>query len=63
VEDLSTSFRTDDPGAPAAASRFIVPITFVSWRAREPIVVESTSRWVWRIVSTSVARTRRDRIE
>ena len=51
------------PAAPAAASRFIVPITLTSCRARPLSFVESTIRWVCTIVSTRVALTMRSRIE
>ena len=57
------TLRTGLPAAPAAASRFIVPITLISCSARPEISVESTMRCVCRIVSTFVARTMRSRIE
>jgi len=43
--------------APAAASRFIVPMTLISCSARPDIDEESTTRNVWMIVSTWVACT------
>ena len=52
-----------DPGADAAANRFIVPMTLISWIVRERAMVESTIRKVWTIVSTFVAFTIRFRIE
>ncbi len=57
------TLRTGLPAAPAAARRFIVPMTLISWSARPEISVESTIRCVCRIVSTLVARTIRSRIE
>ena len=52
---FSTTLRTGLPDAPAAASRFIVPMTLISCRARDAARVESTMRCVCRIVSTCVA--------
>ena len=63
VDDFTMTLRTVDAGADAAANRFIVPITLISCIARVDICVGSTARNVWMIVSTSVARTMRDRIE
>lgn len=63
VELFTTSLRTMLSGAPAAASRFIVPITLISCRVRPVWRVESTIRWVWRIVSMPAALTIRLRIE
>jgi len=60
---LTTTWWTDDSGAPAAARRFIVPITFCSCRLRPLARVESTTRKVWMMVSTWVAFTIRLRIE
>jgi hypothetical protein len=57
------TLRTVDCGADAAANRFIVPITLISCIERRDIWVGSTTRNVWMIVSTWVARTMRDRIE
>src|SRR4029078_10532411 len=63
AEDLATTLRPVLPGADAAANRFIVPITLISCIVRLDIIVESTTRNVWTIVSTFVAFTMRDRIE
>jgi hypothetical protein len=41
----------------------MVPITLISCMARDDIWVESTTRNVWAMVSTPVARTMRERIE
>ena len=60
---MSTTLRTGLPDAPAAASRFIVPITLISCSVRPLARVESTMRCVCTIVSTWVARTMRARIE
>ena len=64
VEDFTTTWRTDDPAEPAAASRFSVPMTLISWRERpEDALTELVSRKVCTMVSTWVARTMRLRIE
>jgi hypothetical protein len=63
VEDFTTTLRTRLSGWLAAANRFMVPITLVSCILREDPWLESTTRKVWTIVSTWVARTIRDRIE
>ena len=55
--------RTVDPAAPAAASRFIVPMTLISWSVRLLIIVESTMRKACTIVSICAAFTMRARIE
>ena len=51
------------PGRPAAARRFMVPITLISCRVRPVARVESTMRCECTTVSISVARTMRERIE
>ena len=51
VEDFTITVRTVDAGAEAAANRFMVPMTLISWVARRDIWVESTTRKVWMIVS------------
>ena len=56
-------WRTDDPAAPAAASRFMVPITFTSCITRFGTVAEFVIMNVCRIVSTWVAFTIRLRME
>ena len=56
-------WRTEDPAAPAAASRFIVPMTLISCICRLGTVVEFVIMNVWRIVSTWVAFTMRFRME
>ena len=56
-------WRTDDPAAPAAARRFIVPMTLISCMARRGTVAEFVIMNVWRIVSTWVAFTMRFRME
>ena len=56
-------WRTDEPAAPAAARRFIVPMTLISCMARRGTVVEFVIMKVWRIVSTWVAFTIRFRME
>ena len=48
---------------PPPASRFIVPITLISWRVREENSVESTTKKVCTMVSTWVACTMRLRME
>ena len=63
VADFTTTLRTVESGADAAANRFIVPITLVSCMARCDICVGSTIRKVCTIVSTRVARTILARIE
>ena len=63
VDDLKTMWRTGEPGAPAAANRFIVPMTSISWSARAGTSVESTTRNVCKMVSTWVAFTILLRIE
>ena len=63
AELFTTTLRTGLPGAPAAASRFIVPITLISCSVRPVARVESTMRCVCTTVSISVARTMRARIE
>ena len=63
VEDFTTTWRTGEPDWPAAARRFMVPITLISCRARLDTRVESTTKKVWTMVSTWVAATIRDRIE
>ena len=63
VDDFTTMWRTELPGAPAAANRFIVPITLISCSLRPLMRVLSISRNVCRIVSTCVASTMRARIE
>ena len=62
VEDLTTTCRTGVPGDPAAASRFRVPMTFVSWRDLPERPTELVSKKVWTTVSTWVACTMRCRI-
>ena len=57
VEDLTIALRTEAPPAPAAANRFRVPITLISWRPLPDTVIELVSRKVWTMVSTWVART------
>jgi hypothetical protein len=37
VEDFTTNWRTRDSGADTAASRFMVPMTLISWIARSGI--------------------------
>ena len=51
------------PAAEAAANRFIVPMTLISFIAREDIWPVFMTRKVWMIVSTFVAATMRLRIE
>ena len=63
VEDFTTMCRTEEPEAPAAARRFIVPITLISWRRAMLIPAEFVTMKVWRMVSTCVAFTMRLRIE
>ena len=63
VEDFTTTWRTEDPAEPAAASRLSVPMTLISWRARLDTLTELVSRKVCTMVSTWVARTIRLRIE
>jgi hypothetical protein len=60
---LTTTLVTRLSGWLAAANRFIVPITLISWTWRPEMWAPSTTRNVWTIVSTCVARTMRDRIE
>jgi hypothetical protein len=62
-ELFNTTLRTGLDGAPAAASKFIVPMTLISCNVRLVARVESTTRWVCTMVSTWVARTIRARIE
>ena len=50
-------------GAEAAAKRFIVPMTLISFIVREETTPEFMTRKVWMIVSTLVAATIRLRIE
>ena len=61
--DVIVGLDTVEPGADAAANRFIVPITLISWMRPDRMPVESTTRKVWMIVSTLVAATMRLRIE
>jgi hypothetical protein len=63
VDDFTTTLRTDPPGADAAANRFMVPMALISWVWRADICVESTTRKVWTMVSTSVSVTIRARLE
>ena len=63
VDDFTTTLHTRLSGWLAAAKRFIVPMTLVSCICADDTDDESTSRKVWTIVSTCVARTMRDRIE
>ena len=63
VDDFTTTVRTVLPGAPAAAQRFIVPITLISCMCLVSGGPESTTRNVCSTVSTRVARTMRARIE
>src|SRR6516165_72147 len=63
VEDFTTMWRTDEPAAPAAAKRFIVPITLISCMARRGTAVEFVIMNVCRMVSTWVAFTIRFRME
>ncbi len=56
-------WRTDEPAAPAAASRFIVPMTLISCMARLGTEEELVIMKVWRIVSTWVAFTIRFMME
>ena len=51
------------PAADAAANRFMVPMTLISCIERFDIWVGSTTRNVWMMVSTCVARTILARIE
>ncbi len=60
---MTTSARTVDPVAPAAAKRLSVPMTFASCSRDEEPRVESTIRPVWTIASTSVAPTMRLSVE
>ena len=55
--------RTDEPAAPAAASRFIVPMTLISCMARFGTEEESVIMKVCKIVSTWVAFTIRFMME
>ena len=55
VDDFTTTWRTGEPDCPAAARRFMVPMTLISCRARLETRVESTTRKVWTMVSTWVA--------
>ncbi len=50
------------PGADAAAKRFIVPMTLISFIARDETTPEFMTRKVWMIVSTLVAATMRLRM-
>jgi len=63
AEDFTTTSRTDEPGADAAANRFIVPITLISCIVLGRIEVESMTRKVCAMVSICAACTMRDRIE
>ena len=63
MDDFTTTLRTVELGADAAANRFIVPITLISWIVRDFIWVESTTRNVCTIVSIRAAFTMRARIE
>lgn len=63
MDDLTITSRTVESGVDAAAKRFIVPMTLISCIERVDIIVGSTTRNVWMIVSTWVARTIRYRIE
>ena len=63
MADFTITWRTVDDADDAAANRFIVPITLISCIDRLDICVGSTTRKVWMIVSTWVARTIRDRME
>ena len=56
-------WRTDEPAAPAAARRFIVPMTLISCMARLGTEEEFVIMKVWRIVSTWVAFTIRFMME
>ena len=56
-------WRTDEPAAPAAAKRFIVPMTLISCMARLGTEEEFVIMKVWRIVSTWVAFTIRFMME
>src|SRR5271169_5047693 len=56
-------WRTDEPAAPAAARRFIVPMTLISCMARLGTEEEFVIMKVWRIVSTWVALTIRFMME
>ena len=51
------TWRTEEPAAPAAASRFMVPMTLISCMARRGTVTELVIMNVWRMVSTRVAFT------
>ena len=55
--------RTEDPEAPAAARRFIVPMTLISCRRRLLTPPEFVTMKVCRIVSTCVAFTMRLTLE
>ena len=50
-------WRTGEPAAPAAARRFMVPMTLISCMARRDTELEFVIMKVWRIVSTWVAFT------
>ncbi len=63
AELLTTTVRTVEPGALAAANRFIVPITLISCIRRLVDWVGSTIRNVCRIVSMPHSSTIRDSIE
>ena len=63
VDDFTTTLHTRLSGWLAAANRFMVPMTLISCIRADDTDDESTSRKVWTIVSTWVARTIRDRIE
>ena len=63
ADPFTTTFRTGLPGDPAAARRFMVPITLISCRVRPVARVESTMRWELINVSISVALTMLERIE
>jgi hypothetical protein len=63
VDDFTTTLPTQLSGWLAAANRFMVPMTLISCIRDDDTDDESTSRKLWTIVSTWVARTMRDRIE
>ncbi|MND08658.1 hypothetical protein D3C83_314310 [compost metagenome] len=60
---MTTTRSTVLPGADAAAKRFIVPMTLISFMARDETCPVFMTRKVWMIVSTLVAATMRLRIE
>ncbi len=63
VEDLTTTCLTGLPAWPAAASRFMVPMTLISCSALPGAFVESVTKKVCTIVSGLVALTIRETIE